>query len=103
MGNKDNYYWYKSHGICVNCGQNNTYKEHVFCLKCMMNRRDKAIQSYYDTVTPEKKVHYREMAKDIYYKRKKNGVCVSCGKRKSVNGETRCIYCKKKKRRKNED
>ena len=32
--------------------------------------------------------------KDIYDFRKKYGMCVDCGKRKAIRGETLCIWCK---------
>ena len=98
MGNSENYYWYKSHGICVNCGHDNAYAGHILCLACMMKKRESALQAYYKTRTPEKKAYCRDKAISVYYKRKTNSLCVSCGKRKPVKNETMCAICKSKRR-----
>ena len=33
--NNERYNWYKSHGICVDCGAYEAAKGHTRCLECM--------------------------------------------------------------------
>ena len=31
---KERYYYYKSHGICPQCGKEKAMKNHVYCVNC---------------------------------------------------------------------
>lgn len=43
MCSKNNYEYYKSHNICVRCGQENAEKNHTLCLECMMKNREESL------------------------------------------------------------
>lgn len=91
------YEYYKSHGICPECGQNKAVEGHVYCVTCAeaqavcnMIRRAR--------MTPEEKAEeYQKRQprrKMLYQKRKAQGLCVSCGR--PTEGKTRCRRCAEK-------
>lgn len=88
----NNYEWYKEHHICVRCGQHDAEKNHVLCLECMMKNRESSL-NYANRNREEirKKNRISNIAR--YYKLKKLGICVSCGKRKTKNNKVHCQYC----------
>ena len=44
MCSKANYEFYKSHNICVSCGQEDAEKNHTLCLCCMMKNRERSME-----------------------------------------------------------
>ena len=38
------YYWYKNHGICTDCHENDAYKGHTRCLDCRLKVLDRAAE-----------------------------------------------------------
>ena len=67
----ESYYWYKEHGICVKCKQEDAYKG-IMCLACKMDERKKPKKRY-----PEKNAAYQA---ELRAKRKAEHKCVYCGR-----------------------
>lgn len=75
------YYWYKDHGICVQCGQRDAEPNRVLCVECKAGRKP-------DT----------EKFLKRYYRLKEAGLCVACGKALPVDGQLKCYECREKHR-----
>lgn len=92
MTPKERYYWYKSHGICTQCGQNDADEGHTLCLECRMAQREKGKQKL---STEQRYKHYQ------HQKRRREiliafGICKICGKRTAREGYVTCEFCSKK-------
>jgi DNA polymerase II small subunit/DNA polymerase delta subunit B len=95
------YYFYKSHGICVQCGSQTAQKGKTRCSTCAATHSDYASISYFrwkDNASSEE-VRERYNARNIkkmktYYFRKQNGLCVKCGT--VSDGKTMCRHCRLK-------
>ncbi len=99
--------WYKEHGICVNCGQNEVYlpRSKTLCLQCLEDQKERHKNREIST-----EQRYRE---NMHNRRRYDlcvafGVCTKCAKRDVSEGHTICNVClakmrikKEKKRRKN--
>lgn len=90
------YDWYKSRGICPQCGRADAAKGRVCCLDCLDKgavRNMMYVSRNRERVAEENKTQCRER-----YKRLRDaGICVDCGERKT-NGLVRCEYCAAKAR-----
>ena len=92
---RDRYYYLKSLGVCPCCGKNDAFHGHVFCPSCMEKQQNRDRARYHQLSAEEKKaknIMSRENKKKRYYRRKAEGICVSCGKKKATNG-LRCLEC----------
>jgi hypothetical protein len=89
---KAEYWFYKEHGICVRCHHEKAIKGKTLCPECT------------DKVSVENKKRYlankekfnerkKKQHKDLYERRKANGVCVRCGKRPPKDGLLSCTQC----------
>jgi hypothetical protein len=87
--------FYKELGICPRCKKNTIYGDEGNCLECRSEMYSINLK-YKDT---EKS---REQGRRIYYKRKQQGLCATCGKRSNIVGSVSCERCLKKKRYYNE-
>ena len=91
--------WYKSHGICVSCGQENVaVSGETLCLQCKFKYRESNAQYYKihkETLNAKRKERYKK----IYAERKEKGLCPKCGKRNPEPGKSRCCVCNAKDRR----
>ena len=91
MSMPSDYWWYKEHGICVFCRQDNAIRGQVLCANC----RDKnAFQKheYYNEHKSEIREKKKILEKDKRKKRKDKGLCVDCGM-PAFEGRTRCQRC----------
>lgn len=93
------YDFYKSNGICPRCRVKNAFYNHVYCEDCL-EKIALANIKFRDPKAKEYSMRYRDRNKKRYEERKKNGLCVRCGK-PATNG-TLCAYhyYKRKEQRK---
>ncbi len=97
---RERYYWYKEHGICVQCRQNNVYspRSKTLCLQCLEDQKERLKNRKISTEEQYRKnIHlrrYRELLKAF-------GVCPECAKRDVPEGHIYCDICLAKKRAKN--
>ena len=95
MCNMNNYEFYKSHHICVRCGQEDAERNNTLCFRCRIKSRESSL-NYYNRHREERKEANRIKASIRYNKLKSLGICTSCGKRKTSNNKTTCDYCRAK-------
>ena len=87
--------WYLEHKICPRCGKNDIMGDETRCPECRADATNNALANR-DKESYNK--YHREWNKATYHKRKENGICTRCGKRKSTNGTTLCDICREKGR-----
>lgn len=99
---KDQYDWYKSHGICVHCRHEKAAKGHVLCLNCL----DDARVRYYKNHAEERKKRWAEHREEeqarkraLYHERKEQGLCTKCGKPARFGTFCYTCYIRQKARR----
>ena len=91
--------WYKAHGICVCCGQENVaVSGETLCLQCKFKYRE-SNRRYYANHKNELKHKVKDQKKQLYKERKEQGICVTCGKHEAQTGKVRCGKCLAKDRR----
>ena len=93
MCNIKDYEFYKSHHICVRCGQEIAEENHTLCLVCMIKSREEA-RAYHKKHKEEKREQNRIRSRNRYHKLKGLGVCTSCGKRQVKNNKVLCEHCR---------
>lgn len=89
---REEYAWYKAHGICTCCHCRDARPGKTTCLDCFLVRSARRIGK---TRTPEQKAEDAARHAERYARCKANGICISCGKPASP-GKTRCASCRKK-------
>lgn len=91
MTDKERREWYLSHGICPHCGRNDLQKGYKLCLECRMkdNERHKS-----KTISDETRKKQKAAQKALADKRKVEGICVRCGKRKTDGKHINCAICR---------
>ena len=89
--------WYKTHGICVCCGQQDAAKGQTRCIQCKFKYNESAAV-YHAKHRERLNAVCKERNKTSYEHRKKAGMCVRCGKRQSAPGRVRCGLCLAKDR-----
>lgn len=92
MYDSSNYEYYKKHHICVNCGQEDAERNSTLCFRCRIKNRERAID-YYKRHKEDIKEKKRIKNKERYNYLKENGICTSCGKRKTKNNKICCEHC----------
>lgn len=102
MSSKATVEMYKKAGICTSCGSEEAEPNKTMCFECLEKRRINS-RRYREKMTLEERKEAKrkksEAAKILYAKRKKEGTCVICGKRKSVKWAL-CLDCYVKRERK---
>lgn len=107
MGSMELYYWYKSHGICVQCGSADAVPGQVRCKECRSIFARYSAEYYANKLAEmtddERKTHFKAVSrkaaenKRIRQKRRyAEGICIYCGKREPVAGLKSCEYCRRK-------
>lgn len=82
----------RNKGICPECGKNELFGEEKTCIECRAKDAERAMQRYYSN--HEKIRAYQNEAQHRFKeKRKEEGICVRCGKRKAEEGRFRCKIC----------
>lgn len=87
---KENIQMYKDHGICPRCATRYAEPGRVYCKPCInliMARRRKK-----DPDNEKGKAYNRERRERL----KAAGMCMWCGQRKAVEGQTLCPVCRRK-------
>lgn len=74
--------------ICIRCGKNEAIAGLSSCYECL--QRVKNRKHIY--TKEEYKIHCENM-KTKYAERKKQGICVKCGKRKALPNRVKCLEC----------
>ena len=91
------YYHYKSHGICVRCGQMDARQGRLTCANCADTKSDRD-RIYYQIKRDEINDRVKTGNRERYARRKAQGICVTCGKRTAAEGHTNCGICAAKAR-----
>lgn len=88
---KDNrYWWYRSHGICVECGQESAIPGSIYCDNCHDRCRARIHKTYLRRrQDPEKVAHDNARRRELHAERKAAGLCTMCG-RAAMPGRTMC-------------
>lgn len=91
------YDYYKSHGICVTCGQEKAKKGRVRCWRCLINQREHEAV-YRDNRSAENRERIladrREKASALRAERKEKGLCPNCGREKKNKNYSWCEKCR---------
>ena len=92
--------YFRKKGICPECGKNELFGEEKTCIECRAKDAERAIKRYYSIFSndEEAKKKHNEAQRIRKEKRKKEGICVRCGKRKAEEGRFTCMFCLIKQR-----
>lgn len=106
----DLYAYYKSHGICVTCGQEDAKPGHVRCWRCLANLNENSNRLYHEMPDDKKAALLAERRRKAAIQRaerKANGQCPNCGRKLEDTNYSHCAKCRasakrsmEKKRRK---
>lgn len=83
--------------LCPKCGKNKLFGDEKNCPECraaFANRQMKYREKNQEEYNEKQRIEHRA----IYGKRKEQGICVRCGKRKPKNGYSTCEICQQKDR-----
>ena len=97
---KETYEFRKKRGFCVKCGKNRAFHNFVMCPECIEKDHTRYANRAPETEEQREKRNLRRS--ETYRKRKENGLCVRCGKKKNGSGTHCAECCIKHKRAKNE-
>lgn len=91
------YEHYKSHGICVTCGQEKAKPGHVRCWRCLLNQAEHEAE-YRAQKTDEQKsaqlASRREKAAGLREERRQKGLCPNCGRERKNKEYALCEKCR---------
>lgn len=79
--------WYLDNGICPRCGHRELQDGYKLCLECRTAGNERRRARY----TPQLGQYPRHKA--LREKRKAQGLCPNCGKRKPTDGKVNCNVC----------
>lgn len=107
MGSMELYHWYKSHGICVQCGSRDAVPGQTKCKECRSISAKYSIEYYANKVAEmtdaERLSFYKEMSRRAVlskrrreYMRNIAGICIYCGIREQSPGLKSCEFCRRK-------
>lgn len=91
--------WYRSNGICPLCKKEKIFGDENTCPECRVRKTS------YNALRQEKMTEGQKMqvcamkrnrSKARYHRLKEAGLCVRCGKRKSLENLTACNICRTK-------
>ena len=89
----ERYDYLKKIHICVNCGNEDAEPNSIYCLHC----REKIYsrnRKYRKNNEEKMKTKEKDYFKNLYHKRKEQGICTKCGKRKVCRSSTTlCLEC----------
>lgn len=84
--------WYKEHGICVCCLTNWAAPGRTQCETCTKLIGERVEQR--DPGRMKRRAYNRERRERLTAR----GLCIDCGRRPAIEGQTRCHTCARKKR-----
>lgn len=88
------YYFYKAHGICTKCHQEDALRGHVLCAVCKA-KQTQYNHDYYEQTRTQRAID----DKAAYEANKLNGICVACKCRPARSGKTTCEKCAMQRKR----
>lgn len=98
MANQERYYWLKSHGICVQCGQRDAFPGYTKCPECIEKAEEASRKCWADK---EKRIRYNERGKkrktELREYRKAHGLCIRCGRPMENREYLTCKWCREKR------
>ena len=94
---RERYYWYKEHGICVSCGQEEAAPGKVRCEECAAKEATRRLAAYYQQGKAQQAADLQRH-KVRYARHKALGRCTDCGKTVST-GKRLCLDCSLRRRR----
>lgn len=103
--NRKNYLFYKSMGICPQCGINTHAPNRVRCEECLVKNsisRAKAIQKETSEKRYTRQTNHKEYLKRMRAERKSQGLCIYCGKPIAKGSSVFCLEHKLKNQEKND-
>lgn len=97
---KENYDFFKEHGICTRCNKEFVEPGKTMCPSCIEKHNKYSKNRYNENIEVNKRM--RESNKKRYYMLKESGICTDCGKNKIYKSKSsvRCYECYIKHRRK---
>lgn len=96
------YHWYKAAGICPKCKSAPVTKGRSACPNCLDAEAERQRRRRDFATDAEKKAMCDKASATkaaLYQRRKEQGLCVACGKRKAQDRRVRCGICLAKERR----
>lgn len=96
MTPKEQYEWYKKHGICVKCRKRDAEPHRVKCLECSEKQR------IIDSKRVRDKEEQAKIQRDLRKRRKEQGICYRCTKKAThgVHCYEHFLYARRKGREK---
>lgn len=98
----EQYWFYVEHGICPRCKKQKALPNRRYCGDCLHKLSEEQIQRYH-RMTENNLRQINKRLRIRYQERKSKGICVTCGKKRAITSEVRCLECKEKARKLNED
>lgn len=96
---KEYYESFKKYKICTSCKKTKALENKTYCLDCLLIQREKN-NKYREKNKKYLKNYLKIWQKERYEKRKKDGICVTCGKRKAYLKFVQCCICRAKDKNK---
>ena len=91
---------------CANCPNELAVNSTWYCADCLQKQAD-CHYNWYHSLSPEKKeaflVKNRQGQKALRERRKAEGICVKCGRRKAREGYFTCALCADSERRRSRE
>lgn len=92
---RDTKEFYRKNGLCTSCGKVMVLGSEKQCPECRVKRK-----AYRKPLSEEQKEKYnknfKKQQRNLYQKRKEQGICTRCGKRKAMPGKAKCGICLEK-------
>lgn len=89
--------FYISHHICPICRKNNLFGEERACPECRAKDAEQHAKKYDDPINRQKIIKIQtDSRRERKKRRREQGLCVECGKRKPREGITRCAICRER-------
>lgn len=92
---REDYYFFKEHGICTVCHQEMAEARHTMCLACRMDHNER---SHTENRSAESIYAHQQHLKRRRELNLAFGVCTTCGKRDASPGTSTCERCRAKSR-----
>ena len=86
-------HYYQENRVCPRCLKNSLFGDEKVCPECnaiFANRAAKIRETDRESYNEKQKIMHKKM----YDKRKEQGICTRCGKRKADEGHTTCSICR---------
>lgn len=100
MYDREEYEWYKTHGICVRCRKAKARSGRTTCAACAAQNTERTLR-YFNELTVEKRKEYSQRATEKQRERRDAryaaGLCVICGKRPPRDNRRTCTLCSSKR------